>query len=61
MYVAQASLFSIKWAEKFGQEDIDSIVVRCRIALDDSTILKQYIPKWYTDKYRNNFKKKEMK
>lgn len=61
VYVAQASLFSIKWAEKFGQEDIDSMVVRCRMALDDYDNFETYIPKWYTDKYRNNFKKKEMK
>ena len=61
VYVAQATLFSIKWAEKFGQEDIDSMVVRCRMALDDYDNFETYIPKWYTDKYRNNFKKNEMK
>ena len=46
VYVAQASLFSIKWAEKFGQEDIDSMVVRCRMHLMTTTIFETYIPKW---------------
>ena len=29
VYVAHASLYSIKWAEKFGQNEIDGMVRRC--------------------------------
>ncbi len=53
VYVAHASLYSIKWAEKFGQEEIDGMVTRCRMAFDDYDKFRSYIPKWYTDKYRN--------
>lgn len=52
VYVAHASLYSIKWAEKFGQKDIDGMVKRCLIAFEDYDDFKSYIPKWYTDKYR---------
>ncbi len=52
VYVAHASLYSIKWAEKFGQKDIDGMVKRCLIAFEDYDHFKSYIPKWYTDKYR---------
>lgn len=50
VYVAHASLYSIKWAEKFGQEEIDGMVARCRMAFDDYDDFKRYIPKWYVDK-----------
>lgn len=52
VYVAHASLYSIKWAEKFGQKDIDGMVKRCLIAFEDYDDFKLYIPKWYTNKYR---------
>ena len=52
VYVAHASLYSIKWAEKFGQEEIDGMVTRCRMAFEDYDNFNTYIPKWYTDKYR---------
>ena len=54
VYVAQASLFSIKWAEKFGQEEINGMVARCRMAFDDYDDFQMYLPKWYTDKYKNS-------
>ncbi len=54
VYVAHASLYSIKWAEKFGQKDIDGMVKRCLIAFEDYDDFKLYIPKWYTDKYRKH-------
>lgn len=53
VYVAHASLYSIKWAEKFGQKDIDGMVKRCLMAFKDYDNFKSHIPKWYTDKYRN--------
>ena len=55
VYVAHTSLFSIIWAEKFGQEDIDGMVRRAKQAFenyDDFTII---IPKWYTNKYKERF------
>ena len=50
VYVAHASLYSIKWAEKFGQKDIDGMVKRCKAAFVDYDGFKSYIPKWYRDK-----------
>lgn len=52
VYVAHASLYSIKWAEKFGQNDVDAMTARCWQAFDDYDNFQSYIPKWYTDKYR---------
>lgn len=51
VYVAHASLYSIKWAEKFGQEDIDRMVKRCKMAFDDYDNFKSVIPKWYSHSY----------
>lgn len=48
VYVAHASLYSIKWAEKFGQKDIDGMVKRCKAAFEDYDGFKSCIPKWYT-------------
>lgn len=47
VYVAHASLFSIVWAERFGQKDIDEMVLRCRRAMDDYDNFHQIVPKWY--------------
>ncbi len=47
VYVAQASLFSIKWAEKFGQRDIDGMVTRAERALADFDDFRRIIPVWY--------------
>lgn len=55
VYVAHASLFSIKWAEKFGKEEVDGMVRRCKIALEDYDDFKSCIPKWYTDKYMQKY------
>ncbi|MGN0157815.1 MAG: aminoglycoside phosphotransferase family protein [Brotaphodocola sp.] len=48
VYVAHASLCSIKWAEKFGQKEIDGMVERCKIVFDDYDNFKLHIPKWYS-------------
>lgn len=42
-----SSLFSIKWAEKFGKEEIDGMVARCRMAFEDYDSFQTVIPKWY--------------
>ena len=48
VYVAQASLFSIKWAEKFGQDEIDGMVRRARNSMTND--FKNTVPKWYSDR-----------
>ena len=50
VYVAQASLFSIKWAEPFGQKDIDGMVRRAKAALEDFDGFRRIVPKWYSDR-----------
>ena len=47
VYVAHASLYSIKWAEKFGQEDIDGMVRRCRAAMEHYDGFTKVVPSWY--------------
>lgn len=47
VYVAHASLFSIKWAEKFGQEDVDGMVRRCQAAMEHYDGFKSVVPSWY--------------
>ena len=55
VYVAQASLFSIKWAEKFGQEEMDGMVKRARISFENYDDFRLNIPKWYTNEYRKKY------
>lgn len=52
VYVAHASLYSIKWAEKFGQEDVDGMVRRCRTAFADYDGFRLAVPRWYREEYR---------
>lgn len=55
VYAAHASLFSIKWAEKFGQEEIDGMVRRCKAAMEHYDGFKEVVPSWFTSwKGRNN-------
>lgn len=49
VYVAHASLFSIKWAEQFGQKDIDGMVARCRAAMEHYDDFTKVIPSWYQE------------
>lgn len=51
VYVAHASLYSIKWAEKFGQEEIDGMVKRCEEAFSHYDGFKKIIPDWYGNTY----------
>lgn len=55
VYVAHASLYSIKWAEKFGQSEIDGMVKRCRAAFLHYDNFKRTIPTWYDDGYRKKY------
>ncbi|OAA83814.1 aminoglycoside phosphotransferase family protein [Clostridium ljungdahlii] len=55
VYVAHSSLYSIKWAEKFGQEQVYEMKKRCFQAFRDYDDFNLTIPKWYSqnkDKYR---------
>ncbi len=53
VYVAHASLYSIKWSEKFGQKEIDGMVRRCMATFENYDYFRSYIPKWYL-KYHNS-------
>ena len=50
---AQASLFSIKWAEMFGQDEIDGMVRRARASMKNFDNFKLPVPKWYVNKSEN--------
>ncbi len=55
VYVAHASLYSIKWAEKFGQKEVDGMTKRCLEAFAHYNNFNLIIPKWYIqnkDKYK---------
>ncbi len=47
VYVAHASLYSIVWAEKFGQKDIDNMVKICNKSFNHYNDFKSVIPIWY--------------
>lgn len=49
VYVAQASLFSIKWAEKFGQAYVDGMVRRARASMKNFDNFNLSVPKWYSN------------
>ena len=48
VYSAHASLYSVKWAEKFGQKEIDGMVKRYVTAMDDFEGFTRIVPKWYS-------------
>ncbi|MCD7738352.1 MAG: phosphotransferase [Lachnospiraceae bacterium] len=47
VYVAHASLYSIKWAEKFGPENIAGMVKRWNVSYENYDGFTRIIPKWY--------------
>lgn len=55
VYVAHASLYSIKWAEKFGQDDIDDMTKRCLAAFKDYDNFKRHVPVWYDETLRKKY------
>ena len=56
VYVAQASLFSIKWAEPFGRAEVDGMAARARAAFEDFDGFRRVVPRWYSDEYRGRYK-----
>lgn len=55
VYVAHASLFSIKWAEKFGQADVDGMVERCKRAFENYDKFNSIVPKWYDRELKKKY------
>lgn len=51
VYVAHASLYSIKWAEQFGQKDIDHMVKICKKSFNNYEAFKLRVPKWYVQNW----------
>ena len=47
VYVAHTSLYSITWAEKFGQDEINGMIKRCVKAFEDYDDFNRVIPVWY--------------
>lgn len=56
VYVAYASLYSIAWAEKFGEDEIKNMKKRCMRAFSDYNNFHSTIPRWYKDNYMNHRK-----
>ena len=54
VYVAHAALYSIVWAEPFGQEEIDGMVRRCAEAFADYDGFRLTVPIWYTEWKQNH-------
>lgn len=53
VYVAYSSLYSIAWAEKFGEAEIKEMKRRCMKAFEDYNNFQTNIPKWYADNYKH--------
>lgn len=49
VYVAHTSLYSIAWAEKFGQADVDGMLRRWDKACHDYDDFRKVIPGWYEE------------
>ena len=47
LYNAYAALNSITWATKFGQEEIEGMIRRCRQTMKDYDSFTQVVPRWY--------------
>lgn len=55
VYCAHAALFSIKWAEKFGQKDVDGMVERCHRAFKNYDKFNFVVPKWYSSEFKKEY------
>ena len=49
VYAAHTSLFSILWAESFGPAEVEGMIRRCRLALDDFDGFRTPVPRWYRE------------
>lgn len=50
VYVAHASLYSIVWAEKYGQKEIDNMTRICEKSMSHYDDFRLKIPSWYRHK-----------
>ncbi|KPU42699.1 phosphotransferase enzyme family protein [Oxobacter pfennigii] len=48
VYVAHAALYSIKWAERFGQADIENMVRICKKTFYHYDNFRKSVPDWYS-------------
>lgn len=56
VYVAHSSVYSIKWAEKFGQNDINKMTQICLSAFQDyDNFQSTVIPVWYDRTLKNKY------
>ena len=55
VYVAHASLYSIVWANQFGQDEIDNMTRICRKSMLHYDDFKSVVPGWYMS-YHNDYK-----
>lgn len=55
VYVAHASLYSIKWAETYGEKDVKNMVKRAERAFLNYDYFRRIIPVWYSSSYRERF------
>ncbi len=47
VYVAHAALYSIKWAERFGQTEIENMVRICKKSFEHYNNFENSVPNWY--------------
>lgn len=52
VYVAHAALYSIEWAVKFGQEDVNVMTKICERIFKDYDGFRLLIPKWYKEGFK---------
>lgn len=56
VYVAHASLYSIKWAEQFGKQDVENMTERCHRAFKNYRGFSSVIPVWYDGGMKKKYK-----
>ena len=49
VYVAHASLYSIKWAMAYGEEDVKGMIRRCYRSFEHYDGFDAIVPNWYKD------------
>lgn len=52
VYVAHAALYSIEWAVKFGEEDVNVMTKICERIFKDYDGFRLLIPKWYKEGFK---------
>lgn len=55
VYCAWSALYSIKWAERFAQKDVDGMVERCHRAFENYDKFNSVVPKWYDAELKKKY------